>query len=264
MILLLAGTSDGRQLMKQLASLFQNNPHVAGYYEGMIVSTLTPYGQSLVEDDEGGPFVSVLSGGFDQSEMVQLIESRGIQLIIDATHPYAVNVSTNAIEAAQKTQIHYLRYERPLSLVNASESVVFFEHYFEIIDYLKTRSGNVLLTTGSNNLMVFEPIIQQKRVYARILPTAMALNKAQEAGLTPDRIVAVQGPFSARMNEAMLAEWTIRYLVTKDSADVGGFQEKVESAKQMGATCLVLKRPSIAYGKVFNNQGELIDYLSRV
>lgn len=267
MILFLAGTSDGRQLIKQLAIVFEKDKHFASQYEGMIVSTLTPYGQSLVESDLTCPFVSVLSGGLDQKEMVGLIEKQNVTLIIDATHPYAINVSSNAIEAAQKTQINYLRYERPLShleTIETDEKVVLFEDYLEIVDYLIKNDGNVLLTTGSNHLKVFEPIIKQNRVYARILPTVTALNKAEEAGLTPNRIVAVQGPFSSRMNEAMLSEWDIRYLVTKDSAEAGGFQEKIESSVKMGVTCLILRRPSIAYGRVFDNQRELIDYLTRV
>lgn len=264
MILLLAGTSDGRQFIKEIAALFQSQKEVASHYEGILVSTLTPYGQSLIENENEFPFVFALSGGLDQQEMIQLIKTKNVKLIIDATHPYAVNVSSNAIEAAQKTQIEYLRYERPMSDIETEKHVLFFDQYVEIVNYLKNKSGNVLLTTGSNHLKAFESISHQKRIYARILPTVAALNKAEEAGLTPDRIVAIQGPFSAQMNEAMLAEWDIRFLVTKDSADVGGFQEKIESTKKMGVECLVLKRPSLLYGKVFDNHRELIDYLTCV
>ncbi len=53
-----------------------------------------------------------------------------------------------------------------------------------------------------------------------------------------------QGPFSAEMNRAMIRQYQIKYLVTKDTGAAGGFPEKEEAAKRdTGAVLLVIGRP---------------------
>ena len=85
-ILIFAGTTEGRMLA-QYAS--QNGI-------GCYVSTATEYGKSILEGLEG---VECISGRMDQKKMETFIGEHGIRLVIDATHPFAVEVSEN-IKAA--------------------------------------------------------------------------------------------------------------------------------------------------------------------
>lgn len=268
MILLLSGTSDGHKLTHLLSGIIQTDEVFGKKHKGILVSTLTEHGKVCAEAQLQSTYevdvVRVLSGGMDRVGMERLIEEEKVSLLIDATHPYAVNVSNNAMDAARHTGIDYLRYERPASQVDGSLDALFFDGHDELVTYLLSTDGNVLLTTGSNQLGPYEALVRERRVYARILPTSSSIAKAEAVGLGADRIIAVQGPFSESFNIAMMHEWDIRYLVTKDSSEAGGFQDKLEASKKAGVKCLILRRPNINYGKVFSHMPELIDYLRSV
>lgn len=268
MILILSGTSDGHKLTHLLTGMMQSDQAFGDTFKGILVSTMTEHGKScavaqLPPDHEGGR-VEVISGVMDRDGMESFIKERGITLIVDATHPYAVNVSKNAMDAARHAGIGYVRYERPTGHVEDGTDAMFFDGYDDIVSYLINTDGNVLLTTGSNQLAPFVPLIADHRIYARILPTSASIAKAEAVGLGADRIIAIQGPFSETLNVAMMREWDIRYMVTKDSSDAGGFQEKLEASIIAGAKCLIVRRPIINYGKVFSRMPELIDYLRDV
>ena len=89
-ILIFAGTTEGRMLAQYASQ------HEIGCY----VSTATEYGKSILEGLEG---VDCISGRMDQKEMETFISGHGIRLVIDATHPYAVEVSQRIQNACQKT-----------------------------------------------------------------------------------------------------------------------------------------------------------------
>ena len=55
----------------------------------------------------------------------------------------------------------------------------------------------------------------------------------------------MQGPFSEEMNTAMIHQFDIRYVLTKNSGKVGGFIEKVNSAKQTETILVVIGRPTV-------------------
>lgn len=61
--------------------------------------------------------------------------------------------------------------------------------------------------------------------------------------MTAADILALQGPFSRELNEAIIRQYHISWLVTKDGGAVGGFAEKVEAAENTGARLVVIARP---------------------
>ena len=60
---------------------------------------------------------------------------------------------------------------------------------------------------------------------------------------SPSNILALQGPFTQELNEALIRQFHIRYLVTKDGGKAGGFQEKALAAVATGAQLLLIRRP---------------------
>ena len=57
-------------------------------------------------------------------------------------------------------------------------------------------------------------------------------------------LIAMQGPFSKELNIAMLKDTDADYFVTKESGKAGGFEEKLEAAKETGVTLVVIGRPA--------------------
>ena len=93
-----------------------------------------------------------------------------------------------------------------------------------------------------------------------MLPTTDSIKKAEDLGYLPSKIIAIQGPIDKILNKAMLQSYKINYLLTKESGTTGGEQEKVEACKEEGVTVLVLTRPFVDYGTVFNELSEVENY----
>ena len=109
-------------------------------------------------------------------------------------------------------------------------------------EYLCGRPGNVLIATSSKALRDYG-CLEPERMYPRVLPTHAALNICEEMGIPHRNILALQGPFTLAMNAAMLEQYHISYLVTKDGGTVGGFTEKQQAARQTGAQLILVGRP---------------------
>lgn len=112
----------------------------------------------------------------------------------------------------------------------------------EAAAYLAGREGNVLLATGAKELAAFAPL-GGARLYPRVLPSAESLDACAHAGIPRRNIIAMQGPFSEKLNLALIRQFSIRYLVTKDGGEAGGFGEKAAAAAANGAVLLVFRRP---------------------
>ena len=112
------------------------------------------------------------------------------------------------------------------------------------MDYLKDTEGNILTTTGSMELYEYTKIKDYKnRIYCRVLSHSGIIQAGEKIGIEGRHLIGMVGPFSKNMNKAMLQEFDIRYLVTKDAGISGGFLEKMEAALELGVTLIVVASP---------------------
>jgi precorrin-6A/cobalt-precorrin-6A reductase len=246
LILVLGGTADGRIAAEQLADKKQDTLYssVSGYYQPRSAGPLTLH-----------------TGAMDLPALTAFMKQKAITLCVDATHPYAKTASENAMAASKAAGIRYIRLERPgMAAAHQTGEVLGFPDYDAAVQYLKNHPGNILTTTGSRELEHYS-VLDKKRLYLRVLPTSGVLKKCEALGYKPNRIIAVQGPFSVALNRAMMAAWAIRYVTTKDSGDLGGVKEKIEAAQQCGARVICIERPKLDYPEVCETPGALIERL---
>ena len=85
--------------------------------------------------------------------------------------------------------------------------------------------------------------IPPERLYPRVLPTLESIAACEAANIPHRNIIAMQGPFSFALNQAMMEQFHIRWLVTKDGGAAGGFDEKAAAASAAGAQLVVIRRP---------------------
>lgn len=228
-ICVFAGTTEGRRIVEFLS----------GQPVSVTACVATEYGQTLLPPS---PNVTVSAGRLTEEQMVSLFDAEKIDLVVDATHPYANVVTENIAAACELTGTEYLRLLRFGSSV--PEDAVFVPDISEAVSYLNTTEGNILLTTGSKELGRYTAIRNfEERVYARVLPMEDSLRLCRENGVKCSHILAMQGPFSVEMNVAMLKSVSAQYLITKDSGSTGGFDEKITAARAAGATLVVIGRP---------------------
>ena len=219
-VCLFAGTTEGRVIADLLKDAVDLTACVA-----------TEYGGELLDG------VNVHTGRMSADEMREFFESEGFELIIDATHPYAVEVTNNIKEASSVPVMRILR-ESDETISDA----VCVENAEAAKSFLETADGNVLLTTGSKELSVYKGL-DLSRIWARVLPADSSLEACREAGFDDDHIIAAQGPFSYEENLEQLKKINAKYLVTKMSGKSGGFDEKIRAAKYAGAIPVIIGLP---------------------
>ena len=108
--------------------------------------------------------------------------------------------------------------------------------------YLQSTSGNILLANGSRELARFSGL-DPARLFPRVLPDHDSLSACERFGIPHRNIIAMQGPFSRELNEALIRQYHIAYLVTKDGGRTGGYPEKAAAARTTGAVLVVIRRP---------------------
>lgn len=225
-IVIFSGTTEGRKLSRELADSGAE----------VLVCVATEYGKV----DQGiCSGVQVHAGRLNEEEMTRLLARQ--DLCIDATHPYATQVTANLQMAAKQTGTPYKRLLRPASML--PEDCVTVQDADDAVRWLSGTQGNILLTTGAKELATFAALGSQ-RLYARVLPLYSGLAACKEAGIPPAHIVAMQGPFGVELNKALLRQFSVRYLVTKDGGAAGGFAEKYEAARACDVGVVVLCRPA--------------------
>lgn len=251
MILVLAGTLDGREIAAGLTG--------AGYE--VLASVISDYGRVLAESSG----VKAQAVAMTAEELEKFVRNRRIRLIIDATHPYAVNVSRNAAQAASAANIPCLRYERPISALPVYEKMLLARDMPEAASMAVQAGKTLFLTTGSHTLGVFRAVAAGRdcRLIARVLPQPEVISACLAAGFSPADIVAIQGPFSTELNKALFNEYRADVMVTKNSGAVGGTDSKLAAAMALGMTIVVVGRPQPGENQVFASVADLLDYMKR-
>ena len=140
---------------------------------------------------------------------------------------------------APSSGVEYLRLLRPPCDM---EGAVIVESAAEAAAYLLAHEGRVLLTTGAKELTAYAGL-DPERLFPRVLPSHEGLAACEALGIPHRNIIAMQGPFSKELNAAMIRQYGVRYLVSKDGGAPGGFPEKLAAAKETGAQLIVLRRP---------------------
>ena len=208
-----AGTTEGYEICRFLSA----NKISA------LACVATEYGSHSLE---AGDYLKIQAKRLDEQEMTELFHKELPEFILDATHPYATEVTKNIKSAALASGISYIRVLRAES---QSQNAVYVETAEQAVEYLRDREGRIFLTTGSKELAAFTTLPDyQERIYARVLSLPAVVEACQKLGFEGKHLIAMQGPFSKEMNEATLRQYECQYLVTKDSGKAGGFGEAAE------------------------------------
>ncbi len=248
-IFLIAGTQDGRKL----AEILLNH----GFE--VTASVVSDYGRKLLEPCAG---IKINDKPLDKGELEKILRQENFNFLVDASHPYAKNVSANAISAAQEAQIFYIRYER--AEINFGYEKIFpVDSYEEAAVKAAQLGKNIYLTTGSRNLKIFveSPALKDCFLTVRILPTAEVLAQCETLGLSPKQIVAMQGPFSTELNIELFKHAGAEVVVTKNSGQIGGADTKLAAAKILNLPVVMINRPKISYPNLAKSFDEVLNFI---
>ncbi|CAM4376858.1 precorrin-6A reductase [Paenibacillus alkaliterrae] len=253
MILTLCGTSDARELAVRIKA--------SGY--PLLASVVTDNAAKSL--DEAG--IAVRTGRLASEQMIELLRESNCKAVVDASHPFAEEAHRNAMRAAQEAGLPYIRFERSSLVYDDHPMLTVVSSYEEAALEAQRLKGSVMLTTGSKTLAIFAKHLLQDpdiRLVARMLPRKDNMELCEQLGIEQKNIIALQGPYSSDLNEALYRKFGTTVMITKESGKTGAVDEKVNAALAMDIHVILISRPELEFGDVFTHYDGVLDRLKEL
>lgn len=230
-VIVFAGTTEGREIAE-----FLDRKGISAH-----ICVATEYGEQLLQ---GGQNLEISHERLNAEEMELLIKEKKCEMVIDATHPYAAEVTINIKKACEAAEVSYIRVLRENQENQNSGDCLYADSVEDAVALLEHTKGNILATTGSKEAAKYTALTDyESRVFLRVLSLPDVVKQCKELGFQGKNLICMQGPFSKELNIAMLRQWDCKYLVTKMSGATGGFQEKIDAARICGCISVIIGRP---------------------
>jgi precorrin-6x reductase len=244
-----SGTGDGNALAAKLA----RNGH------NIIVSTASEYGRETIAKDFPG--LVVRSGRMGVEARRRELHRSSAAAIVDATHPFATEISAQLIGLSQELEIPYLRYERPPA--QRIHPAIHCKNMETAAAEAIKKGRRIFLATGTKDLAIFVKHLRAHECewFVRVAPDPDSLERALNLGIPRTHLCAMQGPFSKECNESLWRSWKIDCVVTKDSGDAGGFTAKANAADALEIPLIVVERPQMQYPRVAHDFATIASFL---
>lgn len=222
-ILILGGTGDARQLAQRLAA--RSDLHV----------TLSLAGRTKAPLARAG---TVRVGGFGGvAGLARYIAENGIEMVIDATHPFAARMSGNAVAATQAAGVSLVVLERPQWRQVEGDRWIEVGSVSEAVEVLGSEPRRVFLAIGRQELAPFQAAAQHQYVVRSV----DAVDRAD--ALAGADYILDRGPFDVDAERRLLTERGIEVVVAKNSGGDATYG-KIAAARSLGLRVVIVRRPS--------------------
>jgi precorrin-6A/cobalt-precorrin-6A reductase len=204
--------------------------------------------------------IEVIVAKFSPDQLSSFLINNQISVILDCSHPFAVEISRTAIATACQLKIPYLRFERE-EIISPNQSGIQYVASFErLLSQNLLLNQRTLLTIGYRYLPLFQPWQTKAMLFARILPSQIALETALNSGFTSDRIMAFRPPISLELERSLWQHWQITTVVTKASGTPGGEDTKRKIAAELGIQLIIVERPIVEYPQFTSSVSEALNF----
>jgi precorrin-6A/cobalt-precorrin-6A reductase len=240
-ILILGGTAEAAQLAGRVAKEFAGKIETITSLAGRMVTLPDIPGRLRV-------------GGFGGSAgLAEYLAAEGIQAVIDATHPFARNISAHALEASAKTMVPLVLLERPPWPKEAGDNWTMAANMDEAARLLPTLGRSAFLTVGRQELAAFLSV-QGVRMLVRLIDR-------QNLNLPGDwDIIEARPPFAEEDETKLLQEKGIDVLVTKASGGTATYG-KIAAARRLGIPVLMVERPKLSGAVTVKDVGAALAWI---
>ncbi|MBY6139298.1 cobalt-precorrin-6A reductase [Leisingera daeponensis] len=239
-ILLLGGTTEASTLAKALAEAGRD---AVFSYAGR---TAKPVSQPL----------PTRVGGFGAVEgLAEYLKTESITHVVDATHPFAAQMSTNAVHACEAAGVPLCAFERPAWQAGEGDQWVHADSIEAAVDALPDASARVFLAIGKQNLAQFAA-----KPHHHYL---LRLVDAPEADLPlPHTTVEIaRGPFDVAGDTALMQRHGITHVVAKNAGGAGA-AAKLTAARELSLPVIMIGRPEVPERPVMGSVAEVMAWLS--
>ncbi|PCI88127.1 MAG: precorrin-6A reductase [Hyphomicrobiales bacterium] len=237
-ILLLGGTKMARLLASHLGQKYNVIYSIAGTTKAAKLPT----------------YCQQIAGGFGGADgLADYLKTQNINICIDATHPFAQNISLNAIKACAQAGIAIIQYARKAWDIEAAH---IFTTEAELTNALPVNA-KILLTIGGQNITPFLTLTQP--IIARMIEPPKLDGHPLPAHFN---ILLSRPPYDLDAEIALMQKYKITHLICKDS---GGdtLATKLTAAQQLGIEIYMLARPKSPHNTQLFNICEIETYLNK-
>ncbi|MCF8604857.1 cobalt-precorrin-6A reductase [Gordonia sp. HY442] len=220
-VLILGGTGEARDLA---AALLDGGTDLVSSLAGRVKDPRLPVGEVRI-------------GGFGGSEgLARYLRENAVQVVVDATHPFAARITSNAVAACADSEVGYLRLARPSWAPGPADRWTHVPDVDSAAAVVAERGRRVFLTTGRQDVAAFAGI-DDVWFLIRVVD-------APETVLPPNHeLLRSRGPYTLESEWELLERNEIDLLVTKNS---GGdlTSAKLQAAADLGIEVVVVDRPA--------------------
>jgi precorrin-6A/cobalt-precorrin-6A reductase len=182
--------------------------------------------------------IPVRVGGFGGAEgLWNYLRAARIDALVDATHPFAAQMSRHAAQACEAAKLPLLIFTRPQWEPQIGDRWIDASTMEQAAHALGPVARNVLLTQGRLQLAAFTAASHHRYVVRTIEPPAAI------AALPHHRLILARGPFRLIDEEALMREESIDFLVSKNSGG-GATYAKIEAARNLEIPVVMVRRPA--------------------
>jgi precorrin-6A/cobalt-precorrin-6A reductase len=223
-ILILGGTAEARQLAARLAD------------RSDLVVTLSLAGRTASPAPQPVP---VRLGGFGGAHgLADHLAATRIDVLVDATHPYAATISANAARAAALAKVSLIALRRPAWAPVAGDRWVEVGDTAGAVAALGALPRRVFLALGRQEIAPFAAAPQHHYLVRSVDPVTPPLDVPHAAYITG------RGPFDEADERALLLQHGIDIIVAKNSGGSATYG-KIAAARALGLTVILLRRPAL-------------------
>ncbi|MGM3304419.1 cobalt-precorrin-6A reductase [Anabaena sp. WFMT] len=227
-VLILGGTGDAAELAAKVANI--SGVDAIASLAGRTREPSTPVGNFRV-------------GGFGGvTGLVEYLQHQQIDVLIDATHPFANHISWNAAAAAEKAGIPRLLLNRPPWEKQEGDIWIEAENNTKAAAALKNAAQRVFLTIGRQEISAFSHLQEMWFLMRMIDPPN------SDAVIPPGLVLFDRGPFSLEDEREILTNYHIDTIVSKNSGGNATYP-KIIAAREMGIKVVIVKRPPFPAGE---------------
>jgi precorrin-6A/cobalt-precorrin-6A reductase len=220
-VLILGGTTEARRLAALLAA------------DGRIVATLSLAGRT--EHPAPQPLPTRVGGFGGADGLAAYLTAEAIDVLVDATHPFAERISANAATASAKAGVPLLALERPAWTPVAGDQWIDVPDLAAAAEALGAAPRRVFLTTGRLGVAAFKAATQHRYLLRSIDPP-------DAADLPPDcDVLLARGPFTVADEVALMRREGVEIVVTKNSGAVAAV-DKLAAARALGLPVVMIAR----------------------
>ena len=225
-VLILGGTRDARQLAALLAGSYD----VVSSLAGRVREPLLPVG-------------AVRIGGFGGvSGLVSYLRSARITAVVDATHPFAAQMTSHAVLACSSLGIPLVVLQRPEWVEGPGDQWLRVPTLGDAAAVLPSIGRRVFLTSGAQGVGAFSGCGSLWFLVRCVDPPAAVLPPQSE-------VLLARGPFTYEDELALLRSHRIDVVVTKDSGGSATYP-KLAAARSLGLPVVMVSRPALPEGAV--------------